>query len=161
MDYNLRTFIFIGELLVEGTTINSFSVTGLDGFGSIHTFADIADYLNLNGFATKRGKKWTGNSVKVFCHRMHKNHPEVWNEHIQHEHIGRKRWELTGGSLNPQNPYHGHSLKTPKDLIKPEHAGTWCPQYTNNSFQRWQRSLPENERVPVPDDLIEETSLGL
>jgi hypothetical protein len=124
MEDNLKTFILIGEILVQATTRDSMRQTGLDGFGSIHTFADIADYLNLNGFVTKRSKKWTGNSVKVFCHRMHKKYPDVWNEHIQHEHIGRKRWELLGGSLNTQDPYRHFAPMKPDDLFKPEYASS-------------------------------------
>jgi hypothetical protein len=160
MEYNLKIFILIGEILIEGTTTNSLAVSGLDGFGSIHTFDDIADYLNLNGFLSKQGKKWTGTNVKVFCHRMVKKHPEVWEEHLQYEHIGYDRWGLTVGSLSPQQSYKPRSVKVPSkktpicaanpDWVvmdqKLEQSDYW--------FHKFQQSLPEKERLARPNDLI-------
>lgn len=167
MNENLKTFILIGEILVEGTTTNSLEVTGLDDFGSIYTFDDLSEYLNLIGILTPTGKQWTGINVKVFCYRMNKEYPDVWNEHIQHEHIGHDRWGLTVGSISPQQTYKPCSNDGPYKMVpnnptepkwvdmekKPGRVlgkKVW-PDYW---FHDYQQSLPENERLPIPDDLL-------
>lgn len=159
MNHNLRTFILIGEILIEGTTRNSLKVTGLDGFGSIHTFDDIADYLNLKGFLTKQGKLWTGNNVKVLCHRMHKKHPEVWEEHLQHQHIGYDRWGLIAGTITPQQSYRPRSVKTPSNETPDDHSKPdWVVmdqklEKADFWFNKHQQSLPEKDLLATPDDL--------
>lgn len=143
MNHNLKIYILIGEILIEGSTQELKNHPELEEFGTLKTYEDLSNFLNLVGLLNERGNMWTEGSLKTFCHRMRKQYPNIWDEHIQYDLIDLKERQFLP-TTNSKNPT---SIDNDPEWVvidqRLEKSDWW--------FWKYQQSLPEKDRIENPD----------